>query len=348
MGFFACGLGAGAYQARPVVDWEEPRCLLCNSDRASILLEAPDPLPLENNLWFAVAQCQDCGLCYTCPRPGDHAIGQFYPASYPPHHKATRDKSRHWWRRFSVWHRSRPEPLEGMPPHGQGRLLDFGCGTGTYLQRMRHAGWRVTGLDPSEEVVQRIRNDLGLPALIGSLPHAELGDNSFDVITMRHSLEHVHRPLDVLRAAHRLLAPDGKLIVSTPNIDSLPYKWFGRHWIGLDLPRHLTHFTPDTLQLMLARAGFDAGPVRMVRHTEWVRRSAQRAVQRSPAAPWQRWMRSRVISSLAMWYAYLARRCDGMVVSATKTTPIELEAVPALSQQGPRRPRSPADRWRST
>jgi SAM-dependent methyltransferase len=348
MGFFASGLGTGASQPRPVIDWEEPRCLLCNSDRASILIEASDPLPQDNGLWFAIAQCQDCGLCYTCPRPSDQTIGRFYPPGYAPHRKPSVKKMRRWWRRFSWWSRARHEPLQGIAPWGQGRLLDFGCASGAFLQRMRLVGWKVTGIDASEEAVQRVRNDLGLTALLGSLPHPELGDGSFDVITMRHSLEHVHRPLEVLRAAHRLLAPGGKLIVSAPNIDSLPFKWFGRYWRGLDLPRHLTHFTPDTLQLMLARAGFEVGPVRMVRHTDWVRRSAHLAARQPDSPSWQRWLRRRVVASVAMWYAYLLRRCDGMAVTANKGTAQPLEPVPAFSQKQPERPRFPADRWRST
>jgi SAM-dependent methyltransferase len=347
MGFYASGSGSAGHQ-RPVIDWEEPRCLLCNSDRASLLLEARDPLPGKDGLWFAVAQCQDCGLCFTRPRPNDQIIGRFYPASYAPHHKAIKAKAPRWWRRFTWWRTGRNEPLQGRPPAGRDRLLDFGCGTGAYLQRMRLAGWKVTGLDACEEMVQRIRNELGLPALVGSLPHPELGDGSFDVVTMRHSLEHVHRPLDVVRAAHRLLAPGGKLIVSVPNIDSLPFAWFGRHWRGLELPRHLTHFTPDTLQLMLARAGFIVGPVRMVRHTEWIRRSARQAAQHPDASTWQRWLCRRLVASLATWYAYLMRRCDGMVVTAVKGPPLELEPGPAFSPQSSLRPRYPADRWRNT
>jgi SAM-dependent methyltransferase len=346
MGFLATGLGTAAAQARPVIDWEEPRCLLCNSDRASLLIEAPDTLPGSDGLWFAVAQCQDCGLCYTSPRPGDRAIGRFYPVSATPHDRAPAPRARRWWR-ISMRGRARHE-LHNLAPYGRSRLLDVGCGSGSFLARMRQRGWNVTGLDTSTATVQHLRGELGLSALVGSLPHPELADCSFDVITMRHSLEHVHRPLDVLRAAHRLLAVGGRLVVSASNIDSLPFKWFGRHWRGLDLPRHLTHFTPDTLQLMLARAGFEVGPVRMARHTDGVRCSAEQAARQPDTPAWQRWLRRRLAASLAVWYAYLVGRSDGMVVTAVKASPLPpLEPVPAFTEKAPPAPPSPADRWRN-
>src|SRR5205823_1209681 len=206
-------------------------------------------------LWFAVAQCQSCGLCFTNPRPSRQSITSFYPDSYRPHQ--TPDARRRRPRPVSPgsWARPRNERL-ALPWHGEGRLLDFGCGGGSYLERMARQGWRVTGVDASPAAVNRIRNDLGLNAHVGSLPHARLHAESFDVVTMWHSLEHVHDPLDVLRQARRLLAPGGKLVVAVPNIDSLPFRWFGHAWYGLDLPRHLTHFSAWTLKLMLQRAGF--------------------------------------------------------------------------------------------
>jgi SAM-dependent methyltransferase len=212
---------------------------------------------------------------------------------------------------------------------------------------MHQQGWKVTGLDASEQMVQRIRVELGLSALTGTLPHAELGPNSFEVITMRHSLEHVHHPLEVLRAAHRLLVPGGRLMVGAPNIDSLQYKWFGRSWKGLELPRHLTHFTPDTLQLMLARAGFEPEAARMIRHPAWLCTSAKRASKRSDVSWWQRWLRKRFVASAATWYAFLVGRSDAMLMIATK--PIEptaeLQTVGVFSQPNSRYRRLPDDRW---
>ncbi len=70
---------------------------------------------------------------------------------------------------------------------------------------MKDRGWNVTGLDFSENTVERLRAELGLNALAGTLPHPHLIPGSFDLVTLWHSLEHVHQPLAVLREIHRLL-----------------------------------------------------------------------------------------------------------------------------------------------
>jgi SAM-dependent methyltransferase len=289
------------------VEWQEADCPLCGGGRSSVLLEAPDLSPGSSGLWFAVVRCPDCGLCYTNPRPSPASIGQFYPDVYRPH-RTPRGPSRR---------RGRKE-RQALPWHGQGRLLDFGCGGGSYLQRMHEEGWQVTGLDVSAAAVERVRSCLGLPALVGSLPHPQLGPAGFDVVTMWHSLEHVHDPLAVLREAHRVLAPGGRLLVAVPNMDSMAFRWFGPAWYALDLPRHLTHFTPRTLALMLQRAGFRAGPVRMVRHSDWLRSSARRARRLRPAAVWPRWLLAKPLARLATWYSYLTTQCDCMIVTAER------------------------------
>jgi SAM-dependent methyltransferase len=223
-------------------------------------------------------------------------------------------------RSLAFWRRAKRE-RQAVPWHGRGRLLDFGCGGGAYLDRMNKLGWQVTGLDTSPVAVARIRRDRGLQALVGSLPHPQLERGSFDVITMWHSLEHVHEPLEVLKAAHALLSPGGKLLVAVPNIDSLAFRWFGMAWYALDLPRHLTHFSPQTLPLMLERAGFRPRPVQMVRHGNWMRSSAQRALQLANPAhpdPWHRWLTRKPVARLATWYSYWTNQTDCMLITADK------------------------------
>jgi SAM-dependent methyltransferase len=309
-----------AEKSRTEVDWEECACLLCGGTNWSPLAEAPDRARGGRGLWFMVVQCHECGLCFTNPRPSAGAIDSFYTNEYAPHQfSKVRGHGPRWWHRLPMLGR-RPDVLrKTLPIHGQGRLLDFGCGSGSFLMRMRRQGWNVTGLDMSEAVVHRLRDQLGLQALCGSLPHPGLVRAQFDVITMWQSLEHVHQPLEVLQAANEILAADGKLIVAVPNIDSLAFRWFGSAWNGLDLPRHLVHFTPETLRLMLRRAGFRAGRVQMVRRGGWLRASARLAIRQAPQQPrWLRWLQGKGMSNVASWYGYCLGQADCLMVTATR------------------------------
>ena len=300
------------------VDWEECACLLCGGSSWSPLVGAPDRGRGGKGLWFMVVQCHDCGLCFTNPRPSAHGIAPFYSQDYAPQ-QIREGHGPRWWHRLPLLGRRPNQARKTLRLHGQGRLLDFGCGSGSFLTRMRQQGWQVTGLEVSEEVVERLRTKLGLRALAGSLPHADLENASFDVITMWQSLEHVHQPLEVLASARELLAPGGRLIVAVPNIDSLAFRWFGSAWTGLDLPRHLIHFTPETLRLMLQRAGFRAGRVAMVRRGSWLRASARLAAHHFPSqSRWCRWLQGRSTASAASWYAYWTRQADCLLVSATR------------------------------
>jgi 2-polyprenyl-3-methyl-5-hydroxy-6-metoxy-1,4-benzoquinol methylase len=174
----------------------------------------------------------------------------------------------------------------------------------------------VVGIDASHAVVERIRTQMGLRALAGSLPQPELVPASFDVITMWQALEHVHRPLDVLREAKRLLTPGGKLVIAVPNIDSGPFRWFGPDWFGLDLPRHLTHFSAATLRRMVEQAGFRVDRVRMVSHASWLQASARRAIGNGRENYLARRLRSRSVCRLAVWYCVLTGSSDAVMLTA--------------------------------
>jgi 2-polyprenyl-3-methyl-5-hydroxy-6-metoxy-1,4-benzoquinol methylase len=290
---------------------------LCGCRNWSPLVEAADTTTGGTGGWFVVVQCQECGLCFTNPRPNIDSISQFYPSVYRPHRTSSLRRPR--WRLPGLYARKRTSKEHRVISwRCPGRLLDFGCGGGAFLAHMHHQGWQVTGLDVSTAAIQRIRAELGLRAIVGTLPHPELRPASFDVITMWHSLEHVHFPLQVLREAYRLLVPGGKLFVAVPNIDSFPFRWFGSAWYGLDLPRHLTHFTPWTLHLILEKVGFRVGPIRMVRHSDWLRSSAKRACQAARPAYWHRYLTAKPVSRLAAWYCHLSRQSDCIMVRAER------------------------------
>jgi 2-polyprenyl-3-methyl-5-hydroxy-6-metoxy-1,4-benzoquinol methylase len=294
--------------------WEEPACPLCGGQERSTILEAQDPHPDNTGLWFAIVQCAGCGMKFTSPRPDEQSIGQFYPADYRPHRaKKSRTKSRG---SKLAWLRGRPcVERRTLPWHGDGRLLDFGCGGGSFLERMAAQGWRVTGLDSSAETVASVQRR-GYRCLCGTLPHLDLAPGTFDVVSMWHSLEHVHNPLKVLAAARELLAPQGKLLVAVPNIDSWPFEWFRASWFGLELPRHLSHFTPKTLTAMISKAGFKNVKLRHIRHSDWLRSSAKLAASRPHATAWQKFLTGKYSARFVAWVSYVVKKSDCILATA--------------------------------
>ena len=121
-----------------------------------------------------------------------------------------------------------------------------------------------------------------------------------------------------LRAAGDLLLPGGRLIVAAPNFDCGAFHLFGKAWFGIDLPRHLIHFTPDTLVDMIRRAGLDMSQVLQTRHADWVRRSADMAAATDQKSWWIRLLRRRLASSLlSRWWQWTGH-ADAIVVTAIK------------------------------
>lgn len=143
------------------------------------------------------------------------------------------------------------------PPKAVGRLLDVGCGDGSFLSMARTCGWDVVGLDPDPKAVANAATQ-GLTVHEGGIEYFEGQTGLFDVITLNHVIEHVHDPVKVLKTCHDLLKPGGQLWLETPNIDSFGHAQFQKNWRGLETPRHLVLFNRQALQQSLLEAGFHA------------------------------------------------------------------------------------------
>ena len=225
---------------------EYVNCICCNEDNTKILLEVKD----EAHKVFNIVECRNCGLVFLNPRPTKQEIKNYYPSNYYTHKiKIEQPKLRskiygNYIRSFGNlmdW----PEALKDLP---KGKVLDVGCGNGWLLKKLKEEGWETYGVDVDSLAIKQAKK-LGLIVFAGELHEAELPKDYFDVIIMKHSLEHVHNVLQVLKETHRILKPDGTLIIEVPNIKSTQAKIFRKHWKELDIPRHLYHFSPYTLAL---------------------------------------------------------------------------------------------------
>ena len=120
--------------------------------------------------------------------------------------------------------------------------------------------------------------------MVGQLPHPELTSAHLELVTMWQSLEHLPPPLEALQGRHRLLAPGRRLMASVPNIESGPFRWFGPAWYGVELPRHLIHFSPGSpCGGCSEAAGFTVEKLRMIPKSDWLRASAGLASERKRA-----------------------------------------------------------------
>lgn len=99
------------------------------------------------------------------------------------------------------------------------------------------------------------RERLGLKITTGHLQSVTFPDGAYDLITMWHSLEHMPEPRDSLEKVRSYLLPKGKLLIALPNVASYDARFYERHWVALDAPRHLWHFTPKTLDRSAASVG---------------------------------------------------------------------------------------------
>ena len=144
---------------------------------------------------------------------------------------------------------------------------------------MRELGWDVLGIERSARAAEHARATFGVSVVEGTIPCPELPRGEFDLITAWQVLEHVDRPRQTLAGMRELLRPQGRLMLTVPNQSSWAASIFGPAWAGLDLPRHLSHFTPQTLRRMVEAEGFRVSHLTTLRHAGWIRHSARHATR---------------------------------------------------------------------
>lgn len=213
---------------------------------------------------FDVLRCPTCGLGRTLPQPAPEELASFYSRSYVSFVCSGAPLGRTGQR--MRWLLQRPyalrygEPDRTMQPGRPGaRLLDVGCGVGAYLEQMAPLGWEPWGVELSPDAAAAAARRLGGPAeriFAGRVEDARFDDESFDLVTMSHVLEHLGDPAAILARIRRWLLPGAVLRIWVPNVASLEARVFRRLWLGLQVPRHLWHFTPQSLTALVGHAGF--------------------------------------------------------------------------------------------
>jgi SAM-dependent methyltransferase len=164
-----------------------------------------------------------------------------------------------------------------------GSVLEVGCGSGVMLAAFRRRGWDVLGIERNDEAAAAGRREQGVEILTGGVAGLP-ADARFDLIVLFQVLEHLADPVAVLSECARRLAPGGKVVVNVPNFSSWQSRFAGPLWLHLDVPRHLVHYTPETLANTLGRAGLRVSGLRFssLEHDPygWVESTISRVTRR--------------------------------------------------------------------
>jgi SAM-dependent methyltransferase len=139
-----------------------------------------------------------------------------------------------------------------------GALLDLGCSSGAFLQSISGKGWDLYGIEISSESARVARARSGANIFVGDVLDAQFPNETFDVITCFDVFEHVYEPKKVMAKITDWLKPGGIFYVLVPNIDSAEGRLFGSYWHGLELPRHLFHYSPASLEVLAGLTGLRA------------------------------------------------------------------------------------------
>ncbi len=217
------------------------------------VLQAKDYTVSKNT--FTIVRCASCDLQFTNPRPEADQAGYFYQSENYISHSNTQkgliNKLYHAVRTITLKQKT---SLIQNEQKGNKNLLDIGCGNGHFLHACQQAGWNCTGMELDPETAKRAAQltQQKIYANLSSIP----AEAKFEMITLWHVLEHVYEIDGYFQFFQNRIIPGGKLLLALPNSNSFDASYFNEYWAAYDVPRHIYHFNPQTIQSLASRYGF--------------------------------------------------------------------------------------------
>lgn len=230
------------------------RCPVCSGKQLTDLYSSKDYTVSHET--FQIKICSSCALGITTPRPDSEKLDKYYLSDeYISHsgntsgivgslYRTARKVTLGWKQKL----------VESQTSSKNKSVLDFGCGTGEFLLTMKKKGWTIAGVEPSNLAREKADKLLGITTL-QSLK--DLGKNNFSAITLWHVLEHVPHLNETLATFLQLIDKRGALFVAVPNYQSPDAQHYKQYWAGFDVPRHLWHFSKESMTQLLNRNGFE-------------------------------------------------------------------------------------------
>lgn len=230
-------------------------CPVCGSTRFDKFITCRDHTVSKTD--FSIVSCGDCNFKFTNPRPDDLSIGDYYKSEDYISHSNTKKGLI-----SQLYHAVRSYTLKGKLTLvnkyvSRGTILDYGCGTGMFLNAAKESGWKTIGMEP-DGGARQIAKGMNLN-VFQDKASLEQATNSIkvDAITLWHVLEHVTDLEETLTFFMQKLNDKGILIIAVPNYTSYDAKYYKKFWAAYDVPRHIYHFEINSISKLLSGFGFN-------------------------------------------------------------------------------------------
>ena len=235
----------------------QPRaCPICEYPYARRVRTATDRIFQTTQEPFELFGCPSCRLIFMDEEEVRDRLADFYPSGYWWTDAGSGGKLERKYREWMVRHDQLAFVQKALGSSFSGRLLDIGCGSGTFVKVARQAGIDATGLEMAGEAAQLAEREVPGNIFHGSEEELVKNAEQYDAIAMFHTLEHVPQPFHYLRRLKKLFRSPGTLIIQVPNCASLQARLMGGRWYGLDCPRHLYNYSTFSVLHLLGRAGY--------------------------------------------------------------------------------------------
>ena len=230
---------------------ESVSCILCSCENYTLLSKVSDRLS-DDPQKYNIVKCK-CGMVFLNPRPNNKEISEYYKSSdYDPHNNKNTLFSK-LYKIIQAYMNYRKLSIINKYTY-KDKHLDIGCGMGEFGKYMSLNGWSVTLQD---EYIDK-NNFLNINKFDISVTQSleSLENKKFNLITLQHSLEHIHGIDKLFDSISKLITRDGILVISVPNFNAAEKYFYKEDWAPYDPPRHLYHFTRQTLESLLEIKGY--------------------------------------------------------------------------------------------
>ncbi len=230
-------------------------CPVCGSKSIKTFLHGKDFFVSQE--LFAIEKCQSCSFLFTQDFPTEASIGSYYESvEYVSHSDSKKGIINSLYHKVRSFMLKKKAALVEKQSSAKGSLLDVGTGTGYFANEMKNRGWQVSAIEKNAQAREFIHKNWQIDAKSDEAL-ATFAEHSFDVVTLWHVLEHLEQLNESMHKFHSILKENGTLILALPNADSYDAGHYKAFWAAYDLPRHLWHFTPDSIKLLARKHGFE-------------------------------------------------------------------------------------------